>query len=89
MNNTPNILQKFILVTATAFALATISNVAVAASAEDLNKDAAQALQILYKSSPVAESLSKKAKAILIFPKIIKAGPVSYTHLTLPTKRIV
>jgi len=76
MNNTPNILQKFILVTATAFALATISNTALAASAEDLNKDAAQALQILYKSSPVAESLSKKAKAILVFPKIIKAGLV-------------
>ncbi|KXB31956.1 twin-arginine translocation pathway signal protein [Dechloromonas denitrificans] len=76
MNNTPSILQKFILITATAFALTTISNVTFAASAEDLNKDAAQALQILYKSSPVAESLSKKAKAILVFPKILKAGLV-------------
>jgi len=76
MNTTPSILHKFILVTAAAFALATISNAALAASAEDLNTDAAQALQSLYKTSPVAESLSKKAKAILVFPKIIKAGLV-------------
>ena len=47
-----------------------------AATAEDLNKDAAQALETLYKSRPVAEVVSKKAKAILVFPKIIKAGLV-------------
>lgn len=45
-----------------------------ASTAEDLNKDADQALQILYKSNPVALSISKKAKATLVFPKIIKAG---------------
>ena len=33
-------------------------------------------LQALYKSNPVAENLSKKARAILVFPKIIKAGLV-------------
>jgi lipid-binding SYLF domain-containing protein len=47
---------------------------AQAASAEDLDKDAQQSLQALYKSNPLAETLSKKAKAILVFPKIIKAG---------------
>jgi lipid-binding SYLF domain-containing protein len=45
-----------------------------AASAEDLNKDAAQALQALYKTNPTAEVISKKAKAVLVFPKIVKAG---------------
>jgi lipid-binding SYLF domain-containing protein len=49
---------------------------AVAASAEDLDKDAAQALSTLYKSRPVAEVVSKKAKAVLVFPKILKAGLV-------------
>jgi len=76
MTNTQSVLQKFILITATAFALGSISHTAVAATAEDLNKDAAQALQILYKSNPTAESLSKKAKAILVFPKMVKAGLV-------------
>ena len=55
-------------------------------SAEDLDKDAAQALQTLYKSRPVAEVVSKKAKAILVFPKVLKAGLVfggSYGEGTL------
>ena len=47
-----------------------------AASAEDLDKDAAQALQTLYKARPVAETISKTARAILVFPKVVKAGLV-------------
>jgi lipid-binding SYLF domain-containing protein len=47
---------------------------ASAATAEDLNKDSNQALQTLYKINPVAEELSHRAKAILVFPNIIKAG---------------
>lgn len=49
---------------------------AVAATAEDLNKDAAQALTTLYGRNPTAELIAKKAKAILVFPKVIKAGLV-------------
>ena len=30
----------------------------------------------MYKSRPVAEVISKKAKAILVFPKVVKAGLV-------------
>jgi lipid-binding SYLF domain-containing protein len=33
-------------------------------------------LQTLYKASPVAKNISQNAKAILVFPKIIKAGLV-------------
>jgi len=47
-----------------------------AATADDLDKDAKQALQTLYKSNALAESLSRKAKAVLIFPNIVKAGLV-------------
>jgi len=47
-----------------------------AATAEDLNKDASQALQTLYKTNPLAEQISTKARAVLVFPKIIKAGLV-------------
>jgi lipid-binding SYLF domain-containing protein len=48
----------------------------LAASAEDLDKDSAQALQTLYKNNPTAQTLSKTAKAILVFPKVVKAGLV-------------
>lgn len=47
-----------------------------AATAEDLNKDSKQALQMLYKTNAFAEKLSHSAKAILIFPNIVKAGLV-------------
>jgi lipid-binding SYLF domain-containing protein len=50
------------------------ANVAQAASAEDLNNDARQALDNLYRTSPSAVALSKNARAILVFPNIVKAG---------------
>jgi len=49
---------------------------ASAATAADLDKDSRQALQTLYKTEPVAETLSRSAKAILVFPNIVKAGLV-------------
>ncbi len=68
-------LNLFVASAAT-LSLVAISSSASAATAEDLNKDAAQALQTLYKTNPTAEIVSKKAKAILVFPKIVKAGLV-------------
>lgn len=53
-----------------------LSTVAYAATAEDLNRDSQQALQTLYKTHPGAEALSHRAKAILIFPNMVKAGLV-------------
>ena len=49
---------------------------AYAATAEDLNKDSDQALHMLITTNPAAAKLSKQAKAVLVFPKIIKAGLV-------------
>ncbi|MCE5993889.1 lipid-binding SYLF domain-containing protein [Pseudomonas sp. KCA11] len=51
-------------------------NDARGATAEDLDKDSRQALQILYKATPFAKTLSHSAKAVLVFPKVIKAGLV-------------
>jgi lipid-binding SYLF domain-containing protein len=64
---------------ATALATATLASVgmfscAYAASAEDLNRDSDQALQSLYRTHPFAEQVSRHAKAILVFPNIVKAG---------------
>jgi lipid-binding SYLF domain-containing protein len=76
MTTTRRHLHKILLTTAASLVLGTLSISAFAASAEDLDKDAAQTLQALYKSNPTAEAISKKAKAILVFPKIVKAGLV-------------
>ena len=76
MNDYRRTFHKLALVTAASFSLGALSFNVHAASAEDLNKDASQALQSLYKTNPTAESLSKKARAILVFPKIVKAGLV-------------
>ena len=51
-----------------------MANEAAAATAADLDKDSNQALQDLYKVNPTAKSVSQQAKAILIFPNIVKAG---------------
>ena len=53
-----------------------MANSAAAATASDLDKDSQQALQDLYKKNPVAEKVSQSAKAVLIFPNIVKAGLV-------------
>lgn len=45
-----------------------------AASASEINSKVDVALQTLYKNSPGASTLAKEAKAILVFPDIIKAG---------------
>lgn len=47
---------------------------ASAASAGNLDRDVTVALNSLYQRYPAAKSLSKDAKAILVFPKIRKVG---------------
>jgi lipid-binding SYLF domain-containing protein len=76
MNNFPNILKKFLLIAAAACTLGFISGQASAASEEELNKNAQTSLQALYASNPAAAAISKKARAILVFPNIVKAGLV-------------
>jgi len=47
---------------------------AVAASAAEINRDVGSTLQKLYARAPSAKALAAKAKGILVFPSIIKAG---------------
>jgi lipid-binding SYLF domain-containing protein len=65
-----------LLLLATTLSLAAFAGHANATSAEELNADSAQALQALYKTNSAAEAIGKKARAILVFPKITKAGLV-------------
>jgi lipid-binding SYLF domain-containing protein len=59
-----------------AFAASTLlsPNPARAASAAELNRDATKVLQKLYKKSSSAKALGEKAKAILVFPSVVKGG---------------
>ena len=56
------------------------SRPAVAATAEEINRDAAAALKRLYNTEPKAKELGAKAKGILVFPKIYEAGFIGGAH---------
>lgn len=45
-----------------------------AASRQELERDASQALRTLYAQNATAKMLGQKAKAVLVFPNILKAG---------------
>jgi lipid-binding SYLF domain-containing protein len=47
-----------------------------AASAGEINADAGRALRALYAVQPKARELGARARAVLVFPKIVKAGLV-------------
>jgi len=76
MNQNRRSIHKAFLATAATLLMGSVSNLALAATAEDLTRDANDALQTMYKSNQTALAISKKAKAILVFPKIVKAGLV-------------
>jgi lipid-binding SYLF domain-containing protein len=77
MTNTKRIFLALILASAAALPIsAGTFTSANAATAEDLNKDAAQALQSLYRTNALADQISKKARAVLVFPSVVKAGLV-------------
>ena len=79
MTNRRQVLLALGLVAATALPMSTMtfdSAKAVTTTADDLNKDANQALAMLYRTNPAAQALSKNAKAVLVFPNIVKAGLV-------------
>ncbi len=75
MKNIRPLLIALMLTTASVASM-TMLTPANAATAEDLNRDTTQALRNLYKTNPLAEKLSHSAKAILVFPNIVKAGLV-------------
>lgn len=48
--------------------------IALAASATEIDRNATQALNTLYQTTPGSKALANKAKGILIFPNIVKGG---------------
>ncbi len=47
---------------------------ATAASAAEIDRDASSALADLYREVPAARALAKQAKAVLVFPNVVKGG---------------
>jgi lipid-binding SYLF domain-containing protein len=63
------------LAAAAALSLA-VTFAARAATAEDLNRDSFQALRHLTQSNSAAAAVARSARAVLVFPNIVKAGLV-------------
>jgi lipid-binding SYLF domain-containing protein len=66
--------KRRLLLAAGALSLGPIATGAHASSAREIDGDARRALQRLYGSTPSAKVLGDKAKAVLVFPSIVKAG---------------
>jgi lipid-binding SYLF domain-containing protein len=62
------------LIGLTAAVAPTLPRPAAAASAAELSRDAAAALRRLYAAQPAAKMLSQRARGILVFPHMVKAG---------------
>src|SRR5258708_14218036 len=76
MTNRRQILLALGLVAATALPMSTMNfdSARAAATAGDLDRDANNALQMLYRTNPAPTHLSKTAKAVLLFPNLLKPG---------------
>jgi lipid-binding SYLF domain-containing protein len=55
-------------------ALFSAGNSALAATAQEIDRDATAALQTLYANTPGAKDLGNQARGVLIFPNIVKGG---------------
>ena len=65
---------KPIFMTLLVTALMTASGATFAGTPSDLNRDSDEAIHHLTTSNPLAKDVARQAKAILVFPNIIKAG---------------
>ena len=63
-----------LLAMALAISVTITARPAVAASKAEINRDVDAALAILYAKDPDARTLTSRAKAVLVFPSIVKAG---------------
>jgi lipid-binding SYLF domain-containing protein len=68
------------LVVAAALLLAGAPTLAVAASAAEIDREATAALDKLYRQVPGARELAQAARAILIFPSVMKGGLILGGH---------
>jgi lipid-binding SYLF domain-containing protein len=63
-----------VLALALAISVTMTARPAAADSAAEIDRDADSAMAILYDKDPAARTLTSQAKAVLVFPSIVKAG---------------
>jgi len=66
--------RAFLIAACAALAFSAAAPSALAASARALAADSQAALDRLYAANPKAKELGQRARAILVFPRIVKAG---------------
>jgi lipid-binding SYLF domain-containing protein len=74
MKNFQRIILAFALAAASTTAMALTGKASAAPSPADLDRDCRQALQSLEARQPFAARLAHEARAVLVFPNIVKAG---------------
>jgi lipid-binding SYLF domain-containing protein len=67
-------LSVLAFVALTASVVATTPSPASAATGAEISRDASAALSSLYRSQPAAKALGQRAKGVLVFPHMLKAG---------------
>lgn len=60
--------------TALPVSVATFDRALAAATPEELNRDSVHALRMLERGNPAASAIARQARAVLVFPSIVKAG---------------
>jgi lipid-binding SYLF domain-containing protein len=76
MINARTLLLSTIMATAAILPAALPGTAHAAASAAEINRDSRAALNALYSANPTAKMIGQHAKAVLIFPNVVKAGLV-------------
>jgi lipid-binding SYLF domain-containing protein len=66
--------RLWLLAITLAAALVIAGNSALAATAQEIDRDSTAALQALYANTPGAKDLGNQARGVLIFPNIVKGG---------------
>lgn len=64
----------FMVLFASVILILTVTPAGAMSNAEKLDMDAKHVMEKLYGNVPVTKTLAKKAKGILVFPKVLKAG---------------
>jgi lipid-binding SYLF domain-containing protein len=74
MTTTRRLLLTVAVALAGALSTVSVDRADAAATQQELTNESQAALDKLYRDNPVAKDISRSAKAILVFPEIVKAG---------------
>lgn len=74
MTTTRRLFLTAAMLIAGSFSAICVDRAAAATTTQELTRDANEALRNLYRTNPTAKEISRSARAVLVFPSIVKAG---------------